>query len=1017
MESKNLPVEFDQKFEGSDAYKLKNVEFEQDERTKIAQEDIFEKYPSGAIRIFKTPRAGATTSLCVASIDRHEQVLIVLPTNNIGDITVAKGVQKLRPKAKIVSVKANKFCLRNQEKIAKCPRLDDLELMTIPGGCKKYGCGRTPDTCDKICEECNKKPRTCNENCDLCNDDPHDCGKECKHFEICPVTEVLRHPDADVIIITSDKLFGLIISSSLVDIYNDYVERRDIELLNTPLDKEILNILLSVKNVVFDEAHWMQEVVPSKVQISHGIDGIFQDIDYYTKYLPILNEHVIRLIEKTKISKSGRKYTDIEIDFAPISDKYERNEIITKVILKFCQVLNDKVTSEKDVISKSIEKLKEKSKNRRKFDEPLVANHSNPSYTWKLEQERKTFIGRLISELTTMIELDQDIDKYSLKVNPDLNDLFKMASVVTANKVQLSAIKHGKSISIDISAANKLILEMVMYFICFMMAKGDKRIILTTATFGSFNYNTLLDNGNKFIDVMFGENGDPLYTNEKMLLIADTKTLSFTRGKYSAKAQLPIIVHKICRWLDELGDNCFIIAPTIDLAKLYKKAIYDVGRDIEVTYYRSSETIGVNSECRTAIVICAAHIPTHSYDYIVDEDDDEKESLIRRQEDVDTATYQAISRVKDPNGKSPSVVYFFGVPEDQVSNLATWGMDRKVSIAKNGRGKRNKIQITCSSYIAKPKIIQCEDFTVALDEAKKHMYGVKSLDGAIEENKIKTGLPSSEIQNTTIKNTSGADTRQLELHINNIICSSNCTRVSHVDLLNLILKGALIGASDSGITKSKANWHMQGKVLQKTKIVSKDNNVHWIQFQDIRFIHDLNRMLKYLQTSNISRFVENNLTDNTYTVWILVNPIEGLKAKKFGEQVIRDIVKDGEEFHCVLIPKYTHQKGTKFKKNNEIKLPLHPKSRILVDGKFKQTFESLDIGVLDVEKFVNENVPELVKEYKRMDDLKRLPPEKPKSKSKTITVSDNKLFKDLIDSINSKKSISHVAGHVEQEVT
>lgn len=984
---------------------------DEDIRTDVAQ-DIFNKYSNGALRIFKTPRAGVTTSLCLASIDRHEQLLIILPTNEIGDSTVVEDIKKLRPNAKIVSVKANKLCIRNQEKIERRTRLDDLEMMIIPSGCGKYGCGISPETCDNNCKECEKKPNKCGKNCNTCIEYPNDCGTDCIHYNKCPLTVLLRNPNANVIVVTADKLFGLLVSSGLVDIYKDYIKENDINILEeTVFDKEIINIIIKAKNFVFDEAHWMQEVVPTKISISRGMWGEFWDIDHLGKYTPIMNEHIIKFINEAKISSSGKEYNDLNIDFTPISDKFQRNEIITKVIMKFAVIMTDKG------IINIIDKIKDKTNNIGKFDRHIVENCKSPAYTWKIKQELSSFMGRLIGEITTMIELDEDTGKYHLDVNKDLNNLIHMASIVIAEILQFSATKQRTSFTIDVSAANNLKLEMIMYFIRFLMAQGDKRIILTTATFGgSYDYNLLLDSGNKFIDVMFGENGDPLYTNEKMLLIADTKTLNFTRGKDSAKAQLPIIVPKICRWLDEIGDDCFIIAPTIELAALYQKALNDIGRDIEVTYYRSSKTIGVKSNCKTAIVICAAHIPTHSYDITTD---DEEESLIRRQENVDIATYQAISRVKDSTGQKPSVVYFFGVPEDQVSNLATWGKDRKVTIRDNGPGKKRTIKITCSSYIAKPKIIQCKDFTVALDKAKKHMSGEKAQGSPFKEAESKTGSPSSETQKNKIENKSEASTRQLQPPIVYSIGGSNCTRISHVELLNLILRPTTIGASDLNLSKSKANWHMLGKIPQKTKIVSKESLIHWIQFQDIRFIYDLNRMLKYLQTLNIPCFVEINLTSNTYTVWILVNPIEGLKAKKFGEQVIRDIEKDGEEFHCVLLPRYTNKKGAKFKKNNEIKLPLHPKSQILVDGEFKQTFESLDIGVLDIEKFVNKNVPELVKEYKRMDDLKRLPPEKPKSKSKTVIVSDNKLFKNLIDSINSKKSISisHVAGHVEQEAT
>ena len=113
---------------------------------------------------------------------------------------------------------------------------------------------------------------------------------------------------------------------------------------------------------------------------------------------------------------------------------------------------------------------------------------------------------------------------------------------------------------------------MVTQFIRKFKQLGDKRIILTTATFGSFNYDSILENEEKFEKIMFGENGDPLNTNDKMLVLADTKRLSFTKGNYSALQQMPEITKNIIDTLNEFGD-CFIIAPNKMLADLFQKSL------------------------------------------------------------------------------------------------------------------------------------------------------------------------------------------------------------------------------------------------------------------------------------------------------------------------------------------------------------------------------------------------------------------------------------------------------------
>lgn len=159
-----------------------------------------------------------------------------------------------------------------------------------------------------------------------------------------------------------------------------------------------------------------------------------------------------------------------------------------------------------------------------------------------------------------------------------------------------------------------------------------------------------------------------------------------------------------------------------------------------------------------------------------------------------------------------------------------------------------------------------------------------------------------------------------------------------------------MGNSDlSQLNESKIKRHIDGKKMQKAQVVAKDGKVGWILFRDIKFERDVEKIVKHLNSCNCPFVIEKDTKSQTYGIWVFIEPIEAKKAKKFGEYIIREIEKcDGRNFHCDLIPKYTHPKGAKFKENNEIKLPLHPDSRILIGSDFVSTFESLEIGIVDI---------------------------------------------------------------------
>jgi hypothetical protein len=65
-----------------------------DIRTKLAF-DILSQHPHGNLKLKKVIRAGATTSFVVASLERKERILVIVPTNKIAQNTIINDVKKV----------------------------------------------------------------------------------------------------------------------------------------------------------------------------------------------------------------------------------------------------------------------------------------------------------------------------------------------------------------------------------------------------------------------------------------------------------------------------------------------------------------------------------------------------------------------------------------------------------------------------------------------------------------------------------------------------------------------------------------------------------------------------------------------------------------------------------------------------------------------------------------------------------------------------------------------------------
>jgi len=101
-----------------------------------------------------------------------------------------------------------------------------------------------------------------------------------------------------------------------------------------------------------------------------------------------------------------------------------------------------------------------------------------------------------------------------------------------------------------------------------------------------------------------------------------------------------------------------------------------------VDYYKSADSIGVAQEARICIAVGAAELPRHACDAAGRGGKDDHERFYDSQQlRINAwigATWQAVSRVKDPDGLVESHVHFIRVRAEVVSRIATLGAEREV---------------------------------------------------------------------------------------------------------------------------------------------------------------------------------------------------------------------------------------------------------------------------------------------------------------------------------------------------
>ena len=229
----------------------------------IAAEEIYQKFDGGWIEIHKTTRAGATTSLILASIRRGETIVVVEPTNDIITSTILKDIDKYsQSDVNTFHVKANKMCPHNLEMIDEYPRLGDLQYLPLEQSCHK-----------------------------------------CDDYRYCGLTRIARDAGIQVIAITYDKFLALLHGHE-----------------SNEFNEVVLESIYNADNILFDECHSIAYGSPVTLDINAYDSAPYMSVDN-----SIVNTVIAKFNTLLKCDALRNLDTGVTVFQNPLDDREENS--------------------------------------------------------------------------------------------------------------------------------------------------------------------------------------------------------------------------------------------------------------------------------------------------------------------------------------------------------------------------------------------------------------------------------------------------------------------------------------------------------------------------------------------------------------------------------------------------------------------------------------------------------------------------------------------------------------------
>jgi hypothetical protein len=478
-------------------------------------------------------------------------------------------------------------------------------------------------------------------------------------------------------------------------------------------------------------------------------------------------------------------------------------------------------------------------------------------------------------------------------------------------------------------------------------------------------------------------------TNAKMNIYPDKWRLS----AHNFVRNLDRIINKIVE-IYKAEQSVYILAPNLRRAAVIQRRLHEVlGHAApKVDFYRSDMTLGVARDDRCCIAIGLAEIPSNACDHLARGKDSEERwlhSQALRVQSVQAASWQAWSRVKDPNGEEESKVFCIGVRADQVSDVVTWGIGRTVELLDIKQNKlpdgsisrTPKFKIKVDTLIEPPKVF-LEQRTASHKErhsVAEYIAGFERGSDIIILKREKADIEN--ILNRAIVYHSGRESAQNAYTNSNRQKGQfpyNYVKVWHgdVDQLALFLGLYFVHRSDcyakqyfdkrlnkwgylkvedsiDDFTLEELKRHMIAPLMPQgdrfcmaVYQIGRDDTVSWICYDldnhdnsNPNVQEDVKRLLAVLDNNSIPYLLEASGSEDSYHVWVFLVPTRTYNAFKFSRQIASEA-----GVKCEIWPKQQSISSAKAEFGNPVKLPLcfHNKSGMRSGFLDPQTFEPLE---------------------------------------------------------------------------
>ena len=632
---------------GIDQFVSEEKYIEVSEKTKEQQKKEFERINTlinqaismkDNLEISKTTRAGVTTSLIYNMSLTGKKMLVVSPTNKIGEETFP---QAMRIAHQFYDVDITGAILSANTKSCLKLRFQILDLEHRKSVEKDWG-----DYGVKYNDLAFHFKPSC-----IHLDQKKGEYIECEYY-------MNRFPNP---YISDDGVPLPVIKSEETDYdYNDGVqegicaytsvvnELKEFDILFITYDK-LNSILMNNKS---DDAELIRNALLS------DFDVVFMDeISQLAQHSPL----------QFTVYREDREGVVNNSFFDNLHDEFDK--LITKYSNETAQLLAEYVDLFYDTYFPIVNNLFVTTDNR---DIAFSIRHDNPI-------EDKEEFDEMFTAFYTMIE------NYAKSENVHLAYLEKMIILFKSEFWWIQNVPTNEySLNGSFISSPKLI--NIRNFIQDFDSLDGKQVLITDATMPLIKMTDLFG-----IDVKKFIVGDPRNTCDHQLVISDTKNINSKRLMNDKSPEYRSLRKFINQVISVHGvDNIMLVLP--NKGGVHKniredKASKRLPRGLDVTYYRSDKTVGVSSDKRIMIAVCPPHPPSGSYQWLAQYyhtfglfTEDKVEDLSKKLEDMNAfqTFYQTIGRVKSPSNSERSVVYAWGMNKAKVLELLS--MDKDVPL-------------------------------------------------------------------------------------------------------------------------------------------------------------------------------------------------------------------------------------------------------------------------------------------------------------------------------------------------